>query len=44
MAKIHVFVACNQLGIGGTEKTLQIFYKHLERSRLKCLHAGRAMR
>jgi glycosyltransferase involved in cell wall biosynthesis len=30
--KIRVLQACNQLGIGGTEKTLQIFSKYLDRS------------
>lgn len=32
MKKIRVLQACNQLGIGGTEKTIQVFSKYLDRS------------
>src|SRR5437870_8355148 len=44
MAKIRVLQVCNQLGIGGTEKTIQVFSKYLDRSRFEVfvcgLHAG----
>lgn len=44
MPKIRVLLACNQLGIGGTEKTIQTFAKYLDRSRFEVfacgLHAG----
>jgi glycosyltransferase involved in cell wall biosynthesis len=38
--KIRVLQACNQLGIGGTEKTLQIFSKYLDRSRFEVYACG----
>jgi glycosyltransferase involved in cell wall biosynthesis len=40
MATIRVLQACNQLGIGGTEKTLQIFSKYLDRSRFEVFACG----
>lgn len=38
--KIRVLQACNQLGIGGTEKTLQVFSKYLDRSRFEVYACG----
>jgi glycosyltransferase involved in cell wall biosynthesis len=40
MAKIRVLQACNQLGIGGTEKTVQVFSKYLDRSRFEIFACG----
>lgn len=40
MKKIRVLHACNQLGIGGTEKTIQIFSKYLDRSRFEVYACG----
>src|SRR6266581_1491758 len=40
MAKIRVLQACNQLGIGGTEKTIQVFSKYLDRSRFEVFACG----
>jgi glycosyltransferase involved in cell wall biosynthesis len=40
MAKIRVLQACNQLGIGGTEKTIQVFSKYLDRSRFEVFVCG----
>jgi glycosyltransferase involved in cell wall biosynthesis len=40
MAKIRVLQACNQLGIGGTEKTIQVFGKYLDRSRFEVFACG----
>jgi len=40
MAKIRVLQACSQLGIGGTEKTLQVFSKYLDRSRFDVFACG----
>ena len=40
MRKIRVLKACNQLGIGGTEKTIQIFSKYLDRSRFEVFVCG----
>src|SRR2546425_9615360 len=40
MAKIRVLQACNQLGIGGTEKTIQVFSKYLDRSRFEVYACG----
>ena len=40
MAKIKVLHVCNQLGIGGTEKALQIFCKYLDRSRFEVYVCG----
>jgi glycosyltransferase involved in cell wall biosynthesis len=40
MAKIRVLQACNQLGIGGTEKTIQIFSKYLNRDRFEVFVCG----
>jgi glycosyltransferase involved in cell wall biosynthesis len=39
--KIRVLHVCNQLGLGGTEKTLQIFCKYLDRSRFEVFACGR---
>ena len=33
-------MACNQLGIGGTEKTIQIFAKYLDRTRFEVFACG----
>src|SRR5688572_23300271 len=33
MKKLKVVHYCNQLSLGGTEKTMEIFAKHLDRSR-----------
>jgi len=38
--KIRVLHVCNQLGIGGTEKAIQIFAKHLNRSRFEVFVCG----
>lgn len=38
--KIRVLQACNQLAIGGTEKTLQVFSKYLDRSRFEVYACG----
>jgi glycosyltransferase involved in cell wall biosynthesis len=40
MLKIRVLQACNQLGIGGTEKTIQVFSKYLDRSRFEVYACG----
>ncbi len=40
MKKIRVLHACNQLGIGGTEKTIQVFLKYLDRSRFEVYACG----
>ncbi len=40
MAKIRVLQACNQLGIGGTEKTIQVFSKYLNRDRFEVFVCG----
>ena len=40
MAKIRILQACNQLGIGGTEKTIQIFSKYLNRDRFEVFVCG----
>jgi glycosyltransferase involved in cell wall biosynthesis len=40
MVKIRVLQACNQLGIGGTEKTIQNFSKYLDRSRFEVFACG----
>jgi len=40
MAKIRVLQVCNQLGIGGTEKTIQVFSKYLDRSRFEVFVCG----
>lgn len=40
MKKIRVLQACNQLAIGGTEKTLQVFSKYLDRSRFEVYACG----
>ena len=40
MAKIRVLQACNQLGIGGTEKTIQVFSKYLDRSKFDVFACG----
>jgi len=40
MVKIRVLQACNQLGIGGTEKTLQTFSKYLDKSRFEVFACG----
>ncbi|MBP0125075.1 MAG: glycosyltransferase family 4 protein [Nitrospira sp.] len=40
MKKIRVLHACNQLGIGGTEKTIQVFSKYLDRSRFEVYACG----
>ena len=40
MAKIRVLQACLGLGIGGTQKTLQIFSKYLDRSRFDVFACG----
>lgn len=40
MTRIRVLMACNQLGIGGTEKTIQIFSKHLDQSRFEVFVCG----
>jgi glycosyltransferase involved in cell wall biosynthesis len=40
MAKIRVLQACNQLGIGGTEKTIQVFSKYLDRLRFEVFACG----
>jgi len=40
MAKIRVLQACNQLGIGGTEKSIQVFSKYLDRSRFEVFACG----
>src|SRR2546430_6968386 len=37
---IRVLQACNQLGIGGTEKTIQVFSKYLDRSRFEVFACG----
>lgn len=39
-AKIRVLHACNQLGIGGTEKAIQIFCKYLDKSRYEVFVCG----
>jgi glycosyltransferase involved in cell wall biosynthesis len=41
MKMIRVLQVCNQLGLGGTEKTLQIFCKYLDRSRFEVFACGR---
>ncbi len=41
MAKIRVLHVCNQLGIGGTEKTLQIFCQYLDKSKFEVFACGR---
>lgn len=38
--KIRVLHACNQLGIGGTEKAIQIFCKYLDKSRFEVFVCG----
>ena len=38
--KIRVLQACNYLGIGGTEKTIQVFSKYLDRSRFEVFACG----
>ncbi len=38
--KIRVLHVCNQLGIGGTEKAIQIFAKYMDRSRFEVLVCG----
>src|SRR5437867_11874020 len=40
MAKILILQACNQLGIGGTEKSIQVFSKYLDRSRFEVFACG----
>lgn len=40
MRKIRVLLACNQLGIGGAEKTIQIFCKYLDRSKFDIYACG----
>ena len=40
MAKIRVLQTSIQLGIGGTEKTLQVFSKYLDRSRFEVFACG----
>ncbi len=40
MAKIRILQACNQLGIGGTEKSIQVFSKYLDRSRFEVFACG----
>jgi len=40
MVKIRVLQACNLLGIGGTEKTIQVFSKYLDRSRFEVFACG----
>lgn len=40
MKKIRVLHACNLLGIGGTEKTIQVFSKYLDRSRFEVYACG----
>src|SRR5438034_2452990 len=40
MAKIRILQVCNQLGIGGTEKTIQVFSKYLDRSRFEVFVCG----
>ena len=40
MTKLRVLLACNQLGIGGTEKTMQIFSKYLDRARFEVFACG----
>jgi glycosyltransferase involved in cell wall biosynthesis len=41
MAKVRVLHVCNQLGLGGTEKTLQTFCKYLDKSRFEVFACGR---
>ncbi len=40
MNKIRILQVCNQLGIGGTEKTIQVFSKYLDRSRFEVYACG----
>ena len=41
MSKIRVLHVTNQLGLGGTEKTLQIFCQYLDKSRFEVFACGR---
>jgi len=41
MTKIRVLHSCGQLDIGGSEKTLQIFCKYLDKSRFEVIACGR---
>ena len=41
IAKIRVLHVCNQLDLGGTEKTLQVFCKYLDKSRFEVFACGR---
>lgn len=41
MTKIRVLHSCGQLDIGGSEKTLQIFCKYLDKSRFEVFACGR---
>ena len=41
MTKVRVLHSCGQLDIGGSEKTLQIFCKYLDKSRFEVFACGR---
>ena len=41
MSKIRVLHVTNQLGLGGTEKTLQVFCQYLDKSRFEVFACGR---